>query len=78
MRLEDFVEVLLFPDVGMEEFGSLSTDEFNPIDGFFRGVEKVVCDDHFVVCFKKGKGSERANVACASSIESVQMMMLSL
>lgn len=51
MRLEDFVKVLLFPDVGMEEIGSLSTDEFNSIDGFFRGVEKVVCDDHFVVCF---------------------------
>lgn len=51
MRLEDFVKVLFLPDVGMEEIGSLSTDEFNSIDGFFRGVEKVVCDNHFVVCF---------------------------
>ena len=52
MRLEDSVEVLLFPDVGLKEFRSLSTDELYSIDGFLRGVEKIVCDDHFVVCFE--------------------------
>ena len=36
MRLEDFVEVILFPDVGLIKVGSLSTDELNSIDGFFR------------------------------------------
>lgn len=35
MRLEDFVEVLLFPDVDLKEVGSLSTDELDTIDGFF-------------------------------------------
>ena len=35
MRLEDFVEVLLLPDVDLKEVGSLSTDELDTIDGFF-------------------------------------------
>ena len=52
MRLEDFVEIVLFPDVDLKEVGSLSTDELDPIDSFFRGIEKVICDDDFVVCFE--------------------------
>ena len=52
MRLEDSVEVVLFPDVDVKEVGSLSTDEFNSIDGFFGGIDKVVCNDDFVVCFE--------------------------
>ena len=52
MRLEDFVKVVLFPDINVKEFWSLPADELNSIDGFFRGVEEVVCDDNFVVCLK--------------------------
>ena len=52
MGLEDFVEVVLFPDINLKEIGSLSTDEMDAIDGFFRGIEKVVCNDDFVVCFE--------------------------
>lgn len=52
MRLEDFVEVFLFPDVDVKEVGSLSTNEFDSIDGFFGGIEKVICNDDFVVCFE--------------------------
>ena len=33
MCLKDSVEVLLFPDVGMKEMGSLSTDKLNSIEG---------------------------------------------
>lgn len=35
MCLEDSVEVLLFPDVGLKEMGSLSTDKLNSIEGLF-------------------------------------------
>ena len=35
MRLEDFVEVVLFPYVDLKEVGSLSTDKLNAIDSFF-------------------------------------------
>lgn len=35
MRLEDLVEVLLFPDIDMKEFGPLAADELDTIDGFF-------------------------------------------
>ena len=52
MRFEDFVEVVLFPDVDLKEIGPLSTDELDAIDGLFRGIEKVVCNDDFVVCFE--------------------------
>lgn len=52
MRLEDLVEVVLFSNVDLKEFGSLSADELNTIDGFFRGIVEVVCDYNFVVCFK--------------------------
>ena len=52
MRLEDLVKVVLLPDVNVKEFGSLSTDELDPIDCFFRGVEEVVCNHNFVVCFE--------------------------
>ena len=52
MGLEDFVKVFLFPDVDVEEVGSLSTNELNSIDGFFGGVEKIVCDDYFVIGFE--------------------------
>ena len=52
MRLEDFVEVVLFPDVDLKEVGSLAADELNSINGFFGRIEKVVCNDDFVVCFE--------------------------
>ena len=52
MRLEDFVEVFLFSDVDVKEVGSLSTNEFDSIDGFFGGIEKVICNNDFVVCFE--------------------------
>ena len=52
MRLEDFVEVFLFSDVNLEEFGSLSADEFDTIYSFVGRVEEVVYDDDFVVCFE--------------------------
>lgn len=35
MCLKDFVEVLLFSDVGLKEIGSLSTDKLNSIEGLF-------------------------------------------
>ena len=35
MRLEDFVEVVLFPDVDLKEVGSLPADELDSIDSFF-------------------------------------------
>lgn len=35
MSLEDSVEVLLFPDVGLKEFRSLSTDKLDSIEGLF-------------------------------------------
>ena len=34
MRLEYFVEIILFPDVDLKEFGSLPTDELDAIEGF--------------------------------------------
>lgn len=52
MRVKDLVEVVFFPDVDLKEFGPLAADELNAIDGFFGGVEQVVRDDDFVVCFK--------------------------
>lgn len=52
MRLKDFVEVLLFSDVDMKEFGPFSADELDTSNGFFGRVEEVVCDDNFVVCFE--------------------------
>ena len=52
MRLEDLVKVVLFPDIDVEEVGALPADELDSIDGFFRGVEEVVRDDNFVVCFE--------------------------
>ena len=75
MRLEDFVEVLLFPDVDLKELGSLSADELDTIDGFFGGVVEVVCDYNLVVCFKQGKRSEGAYVARPSGIELVEIML---
>ena len=35
MGLEYLVEIFLFSDVDLKEFWSLSTDEFDSIDGFF-------------------------------------------
>ena len=49
MRLKDFVEIVLFFDIDMEEFGPLPADELDAIDGFFRRVQEIVCDDNFVV-----------------------------
>lgn len=52
VRLEYFVEVLLFSDVDLREFGSLSAYELDAIEGFFGGVVEVVCDYDFVICFQ--------------------------
>ena len=52
MRLEDFVEVVFFSNVDLKEFGSLSADELDTIDGLFRRIVEIVCDYNFVVCFK--------------------------
>lgn len=52
MRVEDPVEVFLFPHIDLKEIRPLAADELDAIDGFFGGVEEVVRDDDFVVCFE--------------------------
>lgn len=34
VRLEYFVEIILFPDVDLKELGSLPADELDAIEGF--------------------------------------------
>ena len=63
--LKDCIERLLLSDVKVDEVWSLSTDELNAIQDFFRRVLQVVCDHHVVVIFQKGEGSEGSNVAAA-------------
>lgn len=52
VRLEYFVEILFFSDVDLKEFGSLSADELDAVEGFFGGIVEVVCDYDFVICFE--------------------------
>ena len=65
MRLEDLVEVLLLPDVNIIELRSLATDELDPIDCFFGGIEQIVYNDDFVISLEEGYHGERSNVAAA-------------
>ena len=66
MRLEDLVEVLLFPDVDIVEFRSLARDKLDSINRFFRGVEQVVHNDNLVASLEEGKRCEGPNVAATS------------
>lgn len=50
MRLEDFVKVLLFPDIDIIEIGPLARDKLYAIDGLFGRVQEVVHNHHLVVC----------------------------
>lgn len=64
--LEDSIEILLFPDVDVIEFGCLARDELDTIDCLFRRVLEVIHNDDFVARFEEGKGGERANVTRAA------------
>ena len=64
---EDLVERCLVCDVAFVEGGSLAADELDAVDDFWRGVVEVVDDDDLVICLKKGKGCEGANVASATA-----------
>lgn len=66
MRLEDLVEVLLFPDVDIVKLGSLARDKLNSINCFFGGVEQVVHKYDLVASLEEGKRCEGPNVAATS------------
>lgn len=65
MCFKDLVEILLFPDVGIEELRSLAADELNAIDYLFRSIVEVVRDHDFVTCLQQCEGSEGSNIAAA-------------
>ena len=66
MRLEDLVEVLLFPNVDIVELGSLARDKLNSIDCLFGRIEQVVHNNDLVASLEEGKRCEGPNVAATS------------
>ena len=66
MRLEDLVEVLLFPNVDIVELRSLARDKLNSINCLFGRVEQVVYNNNLVASLEEGKRCERPNVAATS------------
>ena len=66
MRLEDLVEVLLFPNVDIVELRSLARDKLNSIDCFFGRIEQVVNNNDLVASLEEGKRREGPNVAATS------------
>ena len=63
MRLEDIVEPRFISDIELEKLWPLAADDLNAIDDLFRRVVEIICNNDLVICFEKGKSSERAYVA---------------
>ena len=55
---EDLVEVRLVGDIDLCEFRSLSTDQFDAVDGLIGRIVEVVSNDDLVSGLKQSKGSE--------------------
>lgn len=72
VRLEDLIEVLLFPYVDIVEFGSLAADELDTIDGLLGGIEEVIHNHDFVVCLQEREGGEGSNVTTTPEDQLVQ------
>ena len=66
MRLEDLVEVLLFPNVDIVELRSLARDKLNSIDCLFGRIEQVVHNNDLVASLEEGKRCKGPNVAATS------------
>ena len=62
MRLEDLIEVLLFPDIDIVELRSLARDKLNAIDCLFGRIEQVVHNNNFVASLEERKRCEGPNV----------------
>ena len=54
MRVEDVVEVFLFPHVHLTEFRSFARDELDPVDHLLRRVVEIICNHDLVVRLKQG------------------------
>lgn len=61
--LEDSIKSPGLSDIHIVELRAFAADQFNAVDGFLRGIAKIVCNDYFVVGFEQCKGCEGANVA---------------
>ena len=66
MRLEDLIEVLLFPDIDIVELRSLARDKLNTIDCLFGRIEQVVHNNDLVASLEEGKRCEGPNVPATS------------
>lgn len=66
MCSEDLVELFLVCDIASIKFRTFSTNQFNAIDDFGRGVVEIVDNNDFVAGFEECKGGERTNVASSA------------
>lgn len=69
--LKDLIERCLICDVALVKGWSLAANELNAVYDFWRGVVEVVDDDDLVICLKKCKSCEGANVAGTTATPSV-------
>lgn len=66
MRLEDLIEVFLFPDINMVELRSLARDKLDSINCLFGRIEQVVHNNDLVASLEEGKRCEGPNVPATS------------
>ena len=58
VRVEDLIELLLIPDVELDELRSFPAYQFYAIQNFGRRIVEVVGNDDFVAMFEKRKSCE--------------------
>lgn len=58
MFVENLVKGAIVSDIELIEIRALAADQFNPVDGFLRGIVKIIGDDDFVPSFQECEGGE--------------------
>lgn len=71
MVIKDLVDGSLIAHIDIVEVGPLAAYQFDAVERFFGRIVEIVEDNDFVVCLEQGKGSERANVAGATTIKPI-------
>lgn len=67
VRLEHLIYAIFIGDVDLVEVWSFTAEEFNAIEGHFRGIVKTVDDDNLVSMLEEGERCERPDITGSSA-----------
>lgn len=72
---KDLIQLFLVGDVALDVLGPLAADELDAVDAFLAAVVEVVDNNDLVVGFEEGESGEGADVAGATGMGGILLVV---